>query len=182
MKRYILLAFISLHSVCIQAQDGNFSTDTLFKKFKKIEFKDGAIIIYSKNIVKKLGRLIGLGDSGMAIGFYPVIFVRPDLKKHPVYEELLRHEMIHMRQERELLVVGAWLLFGVEYLYARYIKKLDKRQAYYFTAMEQEAHRNAMKSDYLEKRKLFAIFKYIFHKKWLARSPTGELIEKDYNK
>ena len=80
----------------------------------------------------------------------------------------------------ELLIIGAHLLYVIEYLYARYIKKFDKRQAYYYTATEQEAHRNAMNIHYLTERKPYAVFRYIRNKKHLARGPQDELIETNY--
>jgi hypothetical protein len=58
--------------------------------------------------------------------------------------------------------------------------KLSKRQSYYYTAMEQEAHRNAMNTNYLKNRKHYAMVKYIFDKKKLSRGNSGELIVEDY--
>ena len=121
--------------------------------------------------------MVSLGDNAMAIGFFPFIFVRDDTRDHA---ELLRHEEIHMRQQLELLVVFAWILYGIEYFYARWVKKFDKRQAYYYTALEQEAHRNAMKEGYLKTRKPYAVLKYIKDKKLLGRTSVNKLIEKNY--
>ncbi|MEI6022314.1 MAG: hypothetical protein WCQ32_00510 [bacterium] len=144
---------------------------------QKIQFKKTYFLIISDRLVTRLGRLISLGDNAMAITFWPLLIVRPSTKDNA---ELIRHETIHIRQQIELLVIGAHLLYLVEYCYARYIKKFDKRQAYYYTAIEQEAHRNAMKEDYLKTRKPYAVLYYIRNKKWLARGPQGELIEKEY--
>lgn len=143
----------------------------------KIEYKGYYWIVTSNRVVKRLGRLVSLGDTAMAITLYPFLFVRTDTRDN---RELIRHEIIHIRQQLELLIIFAWLLYLGEYLYARYIKKFDARQAYYYTALEQEAHRNAMKEDYLSIRPLYAVIRYITDKKWLARGPHGELIEKDY--
>jgi hypothetical protein len=143
----------------------------------KIEFKKYYFIVTSKTIVCRLGRFISLGDNAMGITFYPFIFVRPDTRTN---KELIRHETIHIRQQVELFIIGAELLYIIEYCYARYIKKFDARQAYYFTSAEQEAHRNAMKEDYLSKRKPYAVLKYIKDKKWLGRGPNDELIIRDY--
>lgn len=145
--------------------------------YMRIEFKGYYFIVTSKRVVSWLGRFISLGDSAMAITFYPFLFVRPDTRDN---SELLRHETIHIKQQLELFIVGAWLLFIVEFCYARYVKRFDSRQSYYYTASEQEAHRNAMKEDYLSKRKPYAIFKYVRDKKWLGRTKDGELIVKEY--
>lgn len=144
---------------------------------KKISFKSTHIIIISTSLVKLLGRVVSLGDSAMAITFWPFIIVRYDTKDN---EELIRHETIHIKQQLELFIIGAHLLYIFEYLYARYVKKFDKRQAYYYTATEQEAHRNTTNKTYFKKRKPYALFFYIKNKKHLSRDEKGELIEKDY--
>ncbi len=140
-------------------------------------FKGYYWIITSNKIVKYCGRLLSLGDSAMAITFFPFIFVRTDTRDNT---ELIRHETIHIRQQVELLIIGAWLLFIIEYCIARYIKKYNARQSYYYTALEQEAHRNAIYEDYLDRRKPYAMLKYIWNKKWLGRNNANELITRDY--
>ncbi len=143
----------------------------------KLEYKGYYFIVISDSIVRRLGGWVSLGDSAMAITFYPFIFMRKDTREN---EELMRHEVVHIRQQGELLIVGAWLLYLFEYWYARLIKKLDARQAYYYTALEQEAHRNAMNENYLKERKPYAMLRYIKDKMWLGRTVSGKLIEKDY--
>jgi hypothetical protein len=144
---------------------------------KNIKFKGTYFIIVSNTLVKHLGRLVSLGDNAMAITFWPFIIVRFDTKDRP---NLIRHETIHIRQQIELFIIGAHLFYLFEYFYARFVKKLDKRQVYYYTATEQEAHRNASNIDYLKERKPYAVLKYIKNKKHLSRGEQGELIEKDY--
>jgi hypothetical protein len=143
----------------------------------RIEWRGYYWIITSGKVVKNLGKLVSLGTNAMAITFYPFLFVRPDTRTN---DELIRHETIHIRQQLELLLIGSWLLYIVEYCYARYVKKFDARQSYYYTALEQEAHRNAMSASYLKERKPYAVLKYIKNKKWLGRDEKGELIVKDY--
>lgn len=145
-----------------------------------ITFKGYYFIIFSTRLSRFFGRAVSLGDSAMAITLWPFIIVRANLRHDAVLPELIRHETIHIRQQIELLLIGAWLLYGLEYIYARWIKKFDKRQAYYYTALEQEAHRNAMNPDYLEKRKSYAVLRYITDKKMLGRTKEGMLIEKDF--
>jgi len=148
------------------------------KLLQQIEFKKYFFIITSTRITRWFGGFIFRGDEAMAVTLYPFIFVRSDTRSN---EELIRHEIIHIRQQCELLIIGAILLFSFEYLYARFIKRLDSRQSYYYTALEQEAHRNAMNPDYLKVRKPYAVLKYIKDKKWLARIPEGGFVEKDYS-
>lgn len=144
---------------------------------KKIQFKKTHFLIISDQLVTKLGRLVSLGDNAMAITVWPFLMVRPSTMDNV---ELIRHETIHIKQQIELFIIGAPLLYVFEYLYARYWKKLDKRQVYYYSAMEQEAHRNASNENYLKERRPYAVLWYIRNKKHLARGPQGELIEKDY--
>lgn len=143
----------------------------------RFEFKGYYFIVTSDKVVQNLGKLISLGNNAMAITFYPFIFIRKDKRD---YEELIRHETIHIIQQLELLLVGAWILFVFEYAYAKYFKKLSNRQSYYFTAMEQEAHRNAMRENYLIIRKPYSLLRYIKDKKYLERDANDNLIIKDY--
>ena len=131
----------------------------------RFEFKGYYFIVTSNKIVRKLGKLISLGDKAMAITVYPFIFVRNDTKGNA---NLIRHEVIHIRQQLELLIIGALLLSLIEYLYARYVKKLNAQQAYYYTALEQEAHINAKNKNYLLQRMPYEMFKYINDKKHIA--------------
>ncbi len=149
----------------------------IYNLIMKFEFKGYYFVVISDKIVRNLGKLVSLGENAMAITFYPFLFVRIDTRNNA---ELIRHETIHIRQQLELLIIGAWVLYLVEYFYGIYVKKLDKRQAYYFTALEQEAHRNAMNLNYLSQRKPYAVLKYIKDKKWLGRGPNDELISRDY--
>ncbi|MEO5645933.1 MAG: hypothetical protein ABIO57_02590 [Candidatus Paceibacterota bacterium] len=143
----------------------------------KVEYKGYFFIIISDTIVRRLGRLISLGDNAMAITVFPFIFVRRITRPN---KELIRHETIHIRQQLELLLVGAIMLYLYEFLYAKFVKKLDARQVYYYSAMEQEAHRNARNEQYLKTRKPLTVLKYIFNKKQLRRGPNDELIQEEY--
>lgn len=146
----------------------------------KMRFKKYYIRVYSRRLLRILGQMIGLGTEAMGCGHWPFIVIRSDIEHLPVHDELVRHEEIHLRQQLELLIVGAWILYLFEYAYARFVKKLDKRQSYYYTSFEQEAHRNAMNPEYLLTRRPYAFVKYIKDKKWLGRNVDGSLIEKKY--
>lgn len=140
------------------------------------QYKGYYWIVTSNKIVSCAGRLISLGSNAMAITFFPFIFVREDCKNN---KELIRHETIHIHQQIELLLLGAVILYIGEYIHARYFKKLTARQAYYYTALEQEAHRNAMNENYLITRKPYASLKYIKDKKNISRDSKGSLITED---
>lgn len=146
----------------------------------RIEFKKYYFIVHSKKIIRFIGNFTSFGKQPVAAAFWPFIFVNPDTEEESRYQEIIRHETIHIRQEIELLVIFAELIYILEYCYARYIKKLDPKQSYYWTSMEQEAHRNAMNPNYLKARKPYATFKYLFDKKWLGRTEDHQLIVKDF--
>ena len=145
----------------------------------KIIWKKYYFLVFSESIVRRLGRLVSLGNNAMALTVWPFVFMHPQFKESRVFPELLQHEEIHIRQQLELLVVGALFLYVFEYLYARVIKKLDSRQAYYYTALEQEAHRNAYKPHYLKTRKPYSWVRYLWEKKKLGRDEIGALTEED---
>lgn len=92
-----------------------------------------------------------------AIAIYPFVFVRRD----SVNAERLNHEMIHIRQQLEMLIVFAYVWYLVEFLW-RFISygfKLEK--AYYFHSMEREARINQKNGNYLLNRKAYSFLKYI---------------------
>ncbi len=148
----------------------------------KISLRKYYIFIESDTLVSILGTFSGLGNDAQGIGFFPFLIIRQNLKLPHKRQELINHEKIHLVQQIELLIVGAFLLHLLEYLYARFIKKLSKRDSYYFPATEQEAHRNAMNQHYLTQRKIYAVLHYIGNKKKLSRDMDDNLIVEDYDK
>lgn len=86
------------------------------------------------------------GIRGLA--FFPFIFVRT---KEDIYDELINHEKIHLRQQLELLVIP----FYIWYLIALY------RVGYMNISFEREAYDNDNNLSYLKERKLFSFIKYI---------------------
>ena len=72
-----------------------------------------------------------------------------------------RHENIHFRQGKELLFVGFWFLYVLNYLINLFRFNFDKRKAYKKIAFEQEAHYNDGKTRYLSSRKKFNWTKWI---------------------
>jgi hypothetical protein len=152
-------------------------------KSTRIFFRKGYILVYSTFLVRFFGRFISLGAGAFGITLYPCIFIREDFKNQGFDSELILHEEIHIAQQRELLVFGAFFLYLYEYLYARFFLRLSARDAYYYTATEQEAHRNAHVSEYLHHRKPYAVFWYMNrkNKKHLSRGREGVLVEDLYD-
>ena len=78
-------------------------------------------------------------------------------------ERLVRHEMIHIRQQREMLVVPFYIWYVLEWLIRL---PFYGSNAYYNISFEREAysHDDLEYSDYLERRKPYSWFKYL----WLS--------------
>ena len=141
-----------------------------------MEWKRWYIHIWSNRLVRYGGMFVGLGKEAYGFGFWPFLVVRSNLKNAPVLEELINHEKIHLRQQLEMLILFAEILYIVEFLYGRYILKLSKKEAYYFISLEQEAHINAPNQNYLKNRKLFALIPYLFNKRKIYRDVSGSLV------
>jgi hypothetical protein len=94
--------------------------------------------------------------SGMAI--WPFIIVKNE--KLRTDKELINHELIHHRQQLELLLVPFYLLYLVNYL-VNLVKFKNHDKAYRAIIFEREAY--ALESDlqYLVNRKPFAWLKFI---------------------
>ena len=73
-------------------------------------------------------------------------------------DRTMRHEAIHGRQQKEMLIIFFYIWYGIEWLV-----KLIKygSQSYNNISFEREAYRNANDQDYLKKRKLFIWAKYL---------------------
>ena len=74
---------------------------------------------------------------------------------------IVRHEQIHVRQMWELLVVGFYLWYGVEWL-VRLPKSRNLHRTYRAISFEQEAYAHEHSPHYLPQRKRFAWVKYLF--------------------
>ena len=120
------------------------------------------MIIISRRLVTLLGWFRGHSKSAIAVTVFPFIIVR---SQEELFPWLLVHERIHIRQQIELLLIGALLLFVVETIYARCVLGLSKRESYLYFSLEQEAYRNQHDPNYLKNRKPFSVFYYIYNKR-----------------
>ena len=87
-----------------------------------------------------------------AINLFGIIFVRKGVAITPV---LLRHEHIHTRQQRELLWLGFYLWYILEYLYNIIIYR-NRWKAYRNIRFEREAYAHESDFYYLKKRRWYA--------------------------
>ena len=114
----------------------------------RVYFKKGYILVISESIVKSVGKLQGIPYAkGMA--FFPFIFLR---EYKYASQQIINHELIHFRQELEMLIIGFYIFRIVEKLYIRIIKKKKGLEAYLLLSTEQEAYLFSNSLDYLRKR------------------------------
>ncbi|EDP97607.1 hypothetical protein KAOT1_20632 [Kordia algicida OT-1] len=101
--------------------------------------------------------LVPIGFRGITL--FPFIFLRSakDKENHV----LMHHERIHLRQQRELLVLPFYFLYLLEWLIRLCIYR-DRYTAYRTLSFEQEAYINERDLDYLKNRKLFQFLRYMW--------------------
>lgn len=94
----------------------------------------------------------------LAITIGRTVFVKRGKKLN---EKELRHEYIHLEQQKELWYVPFFLIYVVEFL-IKFVVKLGRwNKAYRAISFEREAYRNEDNETYLRDRKRFAWIKYI---------------------
>ena len=71
--------------------------------------------------------------------------------------QLVNHERIHTYQMLEMLVIGFYLWYVIEW----FIRLFKRGNAYFNISFEREAYRHMHDLEYLKKRKHFAWWKYL---------------------
>ena len=92
-----------------------------------------------------------------ALTLWPFIFVRKGARMDAA---TLRHEEIHGEQQKEMLVVGFYLWYAVEWI-VRVLVCLECHMAYRMVSFEQEAYWNEGDERYFEKRRHYAWIRYL---------------------
>jgi len=105
-----------------------------------------AKVIYNKIIPFK-------GFSAMAFVWW--IFARQELT-----DRVIRHEEIHIKQQKEMMVIFFLLWYGIEWL-LRLIQYRNRMTAYKNISFEREAYDNMSNIGYLNTRKAYSFIKYI---------------------
>lgn len=109
-----------------------------------------------KPIIKILPLLKGTSIRGITL--FPFIFLRQqDYLNDKV---LINHELIHIRQQVELLVIPFYILYLTDYVVQLFKHDFDDRKAYRAISFEKEAKQNEKDMDYLKNRKWFSFIKY----------------------
>jgi len=89
----------------------------------------------------------------MAINLLGFIFTVQKLSP-----QALQHELIHSRQQREMLYIPFFLWYVLEWC-VLWAKCGDRMKAYRNIRFEREAYTHEQDADYLQKRKPYACFR-----------------------
>lgn len=96
-----------------------------------------------------------------AMAIFPFIFIRKEYKDK-VGKITINHESIHLAQQKEMLIVGFFLWYVLEWLWrVLFTKDRFSHQAYRNISLEVEAYQQEYFEKYLKQRKHFAWVKYI---------------------
>lgn len=85
------------------------------------------------------------------------VFARKDTN---ITTTTIRHEQIHLCQQKEMLVVFFFLWYGIEWI-VRLIQYRNTITAYKNISFEREAYYNQLKEGYLEIRKHYSFLKHL---------------------
>ena len=96
--------------------------------------------------------------SYIGITIWPFIIIKHQHLKND--QTLIRHERIHLKQQRELLLVFFYLWYGLEYFFRRTRYK-SHREAYMNISFEREAYTNESDTTYLANRQPWRFIKYL---------------------
>lgn len=89
-----------------------------------------------------------------AINIFGIVFARKDCS--PLTTTQLQHERIHTAQMRELLYVGFYVAYFVEWVFRLIKKGYTGQDAYRNISFEREAYAKQTRSTYLSYRKHYA--------------------------
>lgn len=93
--------------------------------------------------------------------FYAINILGIVIARGPLDAVSHRHEYIHTLQQRELLFVGFYLLYVIEWL-IRFVQHRSAYRGYLNISFEREAYDNAGKTGYERDRRHYAWVKYLF--------------------
>lgn len=93
-------------------------------------------------------------------GFKAIACVWWIFARHELTDKTIRHEKIHIRQQKEMLVIFFLLWYGIEWL-LRLIQYRNRMTAYKNISFEREAYDNMSNIGYLYTRKAYSFIKYI---------------------
>lgn len=109
-------------------------------------------MIIRNSIIPKLASVF---IDAYAITLWPFIFIRDEGNQITI-----NHESIHIKQQKELLVLGFYILYVLFWLVG-VVKYRNFQKAYYEIPFEREAYRNQSDWVYLLNRKRHAWIRYV---------------------
>lgn len=112
-------------------------------------------VLISETMIIVKNKIIPFG-SYTTINLFGILFTKSDYLS-PI---TINHERIHTKQMLELLIVGYYLWYIIEYIIVRFCHK-KQNDAYHDISFEEEAHNNDDNLHYLDNRKHFAWRKYV---------------------
>lgn len=115
-----------------------------------------AIIKYNDKFLNSLSWFMKIGG----ITLFPYIILREKYETIAYAEKnriIINHESIHIKQQTELLVIGFYIWYIVEW----FIRLFMKGSAYSNISFEKEAKLNEKNLDYIKIRKKYSFIKYI---------------------
>lgn len=112
-------------------------------------------VLISETMIIVKNKIIPFG-SYSTINLFGILFTKSDYLS-PI---TINHERIHTKQMLELLIVGYYLWYIIEYIIVRFCHK-KQNDAYHDISFEEEAHNNDDNLHYLDNRKHFAWWKYV---------------------
>lgn len=94
----------------------------------------------------------------VGLSLWPFIFLKEsDLRRDHV---LINHEKIHLRQQRELLIIPFYIIYFLEWLFHS-LRFMNFYQGYQNISFEREAYINEKDLDYLNRRTPYGFLKYL---------------------
>jgi len=112
------------------------------------------MIIISNRILVKIITF----NFARAITIFPFIFVS-DIKSKDD-KVLINHEMIHIRQQIEMLIIPFYIWYFLEFIF-RWIQFGTRYDAYINISFEKEAYANEINLNYNKSKKFWSFLKYI---------------------
>jgi hypothetical protein len=111
------------------------------------------IIVYNSKIAAFVSKVV---MPIAACTFWPFIWVNGP----KISQRILRHEVIHIKQAEETLVLFGSLFYLFDYGWYRLVKRCSHDIAYKSIRMEREAYDNQNDKEYLLCRSRYAWLKY----------------------
>lgn len=92
-----------------------------------------------------------------AMNFFGIVFTKEKLTNTEY-----NHEHIHLKQMQEMLWIGFYLQYIIEYLIIWFARFFDSQSTkYHDISFEEEAYHNATNQNYIKERKHYSWLKYI---------------------